>query len=145
MTTNNNKDYQVKGVFNKMKQAVHYYNEMESKVLQATNMDAWGAPSSLMRSLAQGTMESEKLNIIMPALYRRLTVKESKQWLQVYKGLVLLEYLLKYGDDQVLSYAQSHQDVLNSLKTFEYIDEKGQDKGVNGMFHPKEKKNKWLG
>ncbi|CAO3594418.1 unnamed protein product [Absidia cylindrospora] len=129
MATDN--DYQVKGVFNKMKQAVHYYNVMESKVLQATNTDAWGAPSTLMRSLAQGTMETEKLDVIMPALYRRLTVKDTRQWLQVYKALVLLEYLIKYGDDQVLAFVQSHPQVLTTLQSFEFIDEKGQDKGYN--------------
>ncbi|CAO3611163.1 unnamed protein product [Cunninghamella blakesleeana] len=124
-------DYQVKGVFNRMKHAVHYYDQMESKVLQATNMDAWGAPSSLMRSIADGTKETERLNIIMPAIYRRFIVKETKLWLQVYKALVLLEYLIKYGDEQVLNYVQSNIKVFESLKTFEYIDEKGYDKGVN--------------
>jgi hypothetical protein len=44
--------------FHCSKQAVHYYNVMESKVLQATNTEAWGAPSSLMRSLADGTRET---------------------------------------------------------------------------------------
>ncbi|KAI8331764.1 hypothetical protein BC941DRAFT_438404 [Chlamydoabsidia padenii] len=124
-------DYQVKGVFNKFKQAVHYYNVMESKVLQATNTDAWGAPSSLLRSLADGTRETDKLNVIMPSLYRRLTVKDTRQWLQIYKALVLLEYLVKYGDDQVLPFVQSHQEVLVTLQSFEFLDEKGQDKGYN--------------
>lgn len=45
---------------------------------------------------------------------------------------MLLEYLIKYGDDQVFTYAQSHQDVLVTLQSFEFIDEKGQDKGYNG-------------
>ncbi|KAI9306967.1 hypothetical protein BJ944DRAFT_229025, partial [Cunninghamella echinulata] len=67
------------------KHAVHYFDQMESKVLQATNMDAWGAPSSLMRSIADGTKDTEKLNIIMPAIYRRFIVKETRLWLQVYK------------------------------------------------------------
>jgi len=31
------------------------YTEMEAKVREATNDDAWGASSSLMQEIAQGT------------------------------------------------------------------------------------------
>ncbi|ORX54510.1 hypothetical protein DM01DRAFT_1261575, partial [Hesseltinella vesiculosa] len=104
---------------------------METKVLEATNNDAWGAPSALMRGLADSSMAPENQDFMMNALYRRLTLNDPRLWLNIYKALVLLEYLLKYGHHDLVTSVQSHMTILQNLKTFTYIDDKGKDKGVN--------------
>jgi epsin len=36
---------------------------------------------------------SQLFNEIMPCIYQRFTEKEARQWRQIYKSLVLLEYV----------------------------------------------------
>lgn len=47
--------YDVKSTFEKAKAMVLNYTEMEAKVHEATNGDAWGASSTLMQEIAAGT------------------------------------------------------------------------------------------
>lgn len=72
----------------------------------------------------------------MPTVYRRFTEKESKQWRQIYKALVLLEYLIKHGSERVVDDARSHVSMIKVMRNFYYIDDKGKDEGLNGKaFH----------
>ncbi|KAI8376225.1 uncharacterized protein BYT42DRAFT_573836 [Radiomyces spectabilis] len=104
---------------------------MEAKVHEATNNEAWGASSTLMREIAQGTYNYQYFNEIMPTLYKRFTEKEARQWRQIYKALVLLEYLIKNGSERVVDDARSHISTVKIMRNFHYIDEKGKDQGIN--------------
>ncbi|KAI9007471.1 hypothetical protein CLU79DRAFT_712102 [Phycomyces nitens] len=104
---------------------------MEAKVHEATNNEAWGASSTLMQEIAQGTFNYQYFNEIMPALYKRFTEKEAKQWRQIYKALVLLEYLVKNGSERVVDDARSHISTIKIMRNFHFIDEKGKDQGIN--------------
>ncbi|KAI8065568.1 hypothetical protein BC940DRAFT_72495 [Gongronella butleri] len=104
---------------------------MEAKVHEATNNEAWGASSTLMQEIAQGTYNYQYFNEIMPTLYKRFTEKEASQWRQIYKALVLLEYLVKNGSERVVDDARSHISMIKIMRNFHYIDEKGKDQGVN--------------
>ncbi|CAO3640083.1 unnamed protein product [Mucor hiemalis] len=121
-----------------MKSVVLNYTEMESKVHEATSNDPWGASSTLMQELAQGTYNYQYFNEIMPAIYRRFTEKESKQWRQIYKALVLLEFLIKNGTERVVDDARSHVSMIKVLRNFYYIDDKGKDEGLNVRNRAKE-------
>ncbi|KAI7903841.1 uncharacterized protein BX663DRAFT_452447, partial [Cokeromyces recurvatus] len=123
--------WEVKDVVNKLKSVVLNYTEMETKVHEATSNDPWGASSTLMQEIAQGTYNYQYFNEIMPTIYRRFTEKESKQWRQIYKALVLLEYLIKNGSERVVDDARSHVSMIKILRNFYYIDDKGKDEGIN--------------
>ncbi|KAG1170906.1 hypothetical protein G6F70_007358 [Rhizopus microsporus] len=111
---------------------------MEAKVHEATNNEAWGASSTLMQEIAQGTYNYQYFNEIMPTIYKRFTEKEARYWRQIYKSLVLLEYLVKNGSERVVDDARSHISMIKMMKNFHYVDEKGKDQGINVRNRAKE-------
>ncbi|KAI8984026.1 hypothetical protein BDF20DRAFT_905156 [Mycotypha africana] len=111
---------------------------MEAKVHDATNNEPWGASTSLMQEIAQGTYNYQYFNEIMPTIYRRFTEKAPNQWRQIYKALVLLEYLIKNGSERVVDDARSHVSMIKIMRNFYYIDDKGKDEGLNVRNRAKE-------
>lgn len=77
--------YDLKAGVRKVQNAVMNFTEMESKVREATNNEPWGASSSLMQEIANGTYSYQLLNEIMPMIYRRFTEKAAEEWRQIYK------------------------------------------------------------
>ncbi|KAK3066040.1 hypothetical protein LTS18_002091, partial [Coniosporium uncinatum] len=77
--------YDLKAGVRKVQNAVMNYTEMESKVREATNNEPWGASSSLMQEIANGTFNYQTLNEIMPMIYKRFTEKAAEEWRQIYK------------------------------------------------------------
>ncbi|GAA6016175.1 hypothetical protein JCM11491_003757 [Sporobolomyces phaffii] len=130
--------YDVKSVVNKAKAYALNLTEYEQKVREATNDDPWGASSTLMQDIARGTFDFQLFNEIMPTIYSRFTEKEARQWRQIYKGLVLLEYLVKNGSERVIDDARSHLSLIKVLRNFHYIDEAGKDQGINVRNRAKE-------
>ncbi|KAI0076762.1 ENTH-domain-containing protein [Panus rudis PR-1116 ss-1] len=122
----------------KAKNVVLNVSEMEAKVREATNDEPWGASSTLMQEIAQGTFNFQNFNEIMPSIYARFMEKEAKQWRQIYKALQLLEYLVKNGSERVVDDARSHIATIKMLRNFYYIDEKGKDQGINVRNRAKE-------
>ncbi|GAA5909067.1 hypothetical protein JCM6882_001180 [Rhodosporidiobolus microsporus] len=130
--------YDLKSAVNKAKAYALNLTEYEQKVREATNDDPWGASSTLMQDIAQGTFNFQLFNEIMPTIYSRFTEKEARQWRQIYKGLVLLEYLVKNGSERVIDDARSHLSLIRVLRNFHYIDENGKDQGINVRNRAKE-------
>ncbi|RKP35004.1 ENTH-domain-containing protein, partial [Dimargaris cristalligena] len=123
--------WDVKDMFNKVKNVVMNYTEMEIKVNEATNGDAWGASSTLMKEIAQATYSFQNFNEIMPCIYKRFSECEAHQWRQIYKALTLLEYLLKNGSDRVVDDVKAHITTIKMLRSFHHIDDQGKDQGIN--------------
>ncbi|KAL2180565.1 uncharacterized protein P884DRAFT_217808 [Thermothelomyces heterothallicus CBS 202.75] len=123
--------YDIKAGVRKVQNAVMNYTEMEAKVREATNNEPWGASSTQMQEIADGTFNYQTLNEIMPMIYRRFTEKSAEEWRQIYKALQLLEYLIKHGSERVVDDARSHISLLKMLRQFHYIDQNGKDQGVN--------------
>ncbi|EGN98181.1 hypothetical protein SERLA73DRAFT_183089 [Serpula lacrymans var. lacrymans S7.3] len=123
--------YDIKSMYNQAKNVVLNVSEMEAKVREATNDEPWGASSTLMQDIAQGTFNFQNFNEIMPCIYARFMEKEARQWRQIYKALQLLEYLVKHGSERVVDDARSHVSTLKMLRNFHYIDDKGKDEGIN--------------
>ncbi|KAF9221549.1 ENTH-domain-containing protein [Gyrodon lividus] len=123
--------YDLKAMYNQAKNVVLNVSEMEAKVRDATNDEPWGASSTLMQEIAQGTFNFQNFNEIMPCIYARFMEKEARQWRQIYKSLQLLEYLVKHGSERVVDDARSHISTLKMLRNFHYIDDKGKDEGQN--------------
>ncbi|KOC08782.1 ENTH domain containing protein [Aspergillus flavus AF70] len=123
--------YDLKAGVRKVQNAVMNYTEMEAKVREATNNEPWGASTTLMQEIANGTHSYQLLNEIMPMIYRRFTDKTAEEWRQIYKGLQLLEFLVKNGSERVVDDARSHMSLLRMLRQFHYIDQNGKDQGIN--------------
>ncbi|KAK0632620.1 hypothetical protein B0T14DRAFT_490945 [Immersiella caudata] len=130
--------YDLKAGVRKVQNAVMNYTEMESKVREATNNEPWGASSTQMQEIADGTFNYQTLNEIMPMIYRRFTEKSAEEWRQIYKALQLLEYLIKHGSERVIDDARSHLTLLKMLRQFHFIDQNGKDQGVNVRHRAKE-------
>ncbi|KAI0694797.1 hypothetical protein C8Q76DRAFT_251731 [Earliella scabrosa] len=130
--------YDIKSMYNQAKNVVFNVSEMEAKVRDATNDEPWGASSTLMQEIAQGTFNFQNFNEIMPAIYSRFMEKEARQWRQIYKALQLLEYLVKNGSERVVDDARSHIGTIKMLRNFYYVDEKGKDQGINVRNRSKE-------
>ncbi|KAK5651513.1 hypothetical protein OQA88_11967 [Cercophora sp. LCS_1] len=130
--------YDLKAGVRKVQNAVMNFTEMESKVREATNNEPWGASSTQMQEIADGTFNYQTLNEIMPMIYRRFTEKSAEEWRQIYKALQLLEYLIKHGSERVIDDARSHLTLLKMLRQFHYIDPNGKDQGVNVRHRAKE-------
>ncbi|TFK93275.1 ENTH-domain-containing protein [Polyporus arcularius HHB13444] len=130
--------YDIKSMYNQAKNVVFNVSEMEAKVRDATNDEPWGASSTLMQDIAQGTFNFQNFNEIMPAIYARFMEKEARQWRQIYKALQLLEYLVKNGSERVVDDARSHIGTIKMLRNFYYVDEKGKDQGINVRNRSKE-------
>ncbi|KAH9850193.1 hypothetical protein C2E23DRAFT_328990 [Lenzites betulinus] len=130
--------YDIKSMVNQAKNVVFNVSEMEAKVRDATNDEPWGASSTLMQEIAQGTFNFQNFNEIMPAIYSRFMEKEARQWRQIYKALQLLEYLIKNGSERVVDDARSHIATIKMLRNFYYVDDKGKDQGINVRNRSKE-------
>ncbi|CAE6404602.1 unnamed protein product [Rhizoctonia solani] len=130
--------YDIKSMYNQAKNMVLNVSEMEAKVRDATNDDPWGASSTLMQEIAQGTFNFQHFNEIMPCIYSRFMEKEASQWRQIYKALQLLEYLIKHGSERVIDDARSHISMIKMLRNFHYIDDKAKDQGINVRNRAKE-------
>lgn len=107
------------------------YTEMESKVREATNDEAWGPTGQLMQELAQATFSYEYFPEVMAMLWRRMLIDNQTNWRRTYKGLVVLNYLIKNGAERVVTSAREHIYDLKSLENYSYVDEMGKDCGVN--------------
>lgn len=68
----------------------------------------------------------------MPTIYQRFTEKEAVQWRQIYKALVLLEFLVKNGSERVIDDARAHLSLIKVLRNFYFTDDAGKDQGING-------------
>ncbi|PWW79119.1 ENTH-domain-containing protein [Tuber magnatum] len=130
--------YDVKAAVRKAQNVVMNYTEMEAKVREATNNEPWGASSTLMQEIANGTFNYQLLNEIMPMIYKRFTEKSAEEWRQIYKSLQLLEFLVKNGSEQVIDDARSHLSTIKMLRQFHFIDLAGKDQGINVRNRAKE-------
>ncbi|KAM0329525.1 hypothetical protein ACHAQA_004834 [Verticillium albo-atrum] len=131
--------YDVKAGVRKVQNAVMNYTEMEAKkVREATNNEPWGASSTTMQEIANGTFNYSTLNEIMPMIYRRFTEKAAEEWRQIYKALQLLEFLIKHGSERVIDDARGHITLLKMLRQFHFIDQNGKDQGINVRNRAKE-------
>jgi hypothetical protein len=68
--------------------------------------------------------------LILNAIWKRFD-EPGKHWRHVYKALLLLEYLIKNGSEQVPSEAKVHLLQIKTLKDFQYIDEDRKDVGLS--------------
>lgn len=66
----------------------------------------------------------------MPTLYKRFT-NEGRSWRNVYKSLVLIDFMIRHGPDRVVEYFKTHIYDIKACLNYQLIDEKGKDQGLN--------------
>jgi len=106
--------------------------EAEVMVRKATNNELWGPSGTEMAKIADLTHHFTEYRQIMDALWSRLNEKnDGKNWRNVYKSLLLLEYILKNGSDRAISETRQRLFDLKMLGKFQYLDEKDVDRGLS--------------
>lgn len=107
------------------------YTEIESKVREATNDEAWGPTGPQLSELAQSTYSYEQFPELMGMLWRRMFSESKNNYRRIYKALIVLNYLLRNGSDRVVNGAREHVYELRTLENFQFVDEMGKDQGIN--------------
>ncbi|KAJ2090565.1 Epsin-3, clathrin recruitment and traffic between the Golgi and endosome [Coemansia sp. RSA 986] len=130
--------WDVRNVYNKVKNVVLNLSEVEIKVNEATGPEPWGASSTLMREIADATHDRKNFEDIMAAIYLKANDTDPGSWRQVYKALQLVEYLVKNGSERVVDDVRSHITIIKTLKNFHHIDANGKDQGINVRHRSKE-------
>ncbi|GAA28512.2 clathrin interactor 1 [Clonorchis sinensis] len=107
------------------------FSEVEMKVREATSDEPWGPHGQLMMQIADYTFTHNTYLEVMCTLWRRLYPENSRNWRRVYKSLVLLDFLLKNGSENVAAGAREHIYDIRTLESFQFIDDNGKDQGIN--------------
>ena len=102
--------------------------ELEKKLDEALSKDPWGASSTLLKELARATRSPQHLPVIMRHVWASLNHAD-KNWRQTYKGLVLLEALLKHGAERVVDDARDQIFRVRALQDYSHFDDK-KDQGA---------------
>ncbi|KAJ2522059.1 Epsin-3, clathrin recruitment and traffic between the Golgi and endosome [Coemansia sp. RSA 2049] len=130
--------WDVRNVYNKVRNVVLNLSEVEIKVNEATGPEPWGASGTLMREIADATHDRKNFEDIMAAIYLKINDTDPGSWRQVYKALQLVEYLVKNGSERVVDDVRSHVTIIKTLKNFHHIDANGKDQGINVRHRSKE-------
>ncbi|KAL3316859.1 Epsin-2 [Cichlidogyrus casuarinus] len=110
-----------------IKNVVNNYSEAEIKVREATSNDSWGPSTTIMNEISHMSYNMISITEIMRMLWRRLNDR-NKNWRHVYKSLILLDFLVKNGSNQIALHAKSNIHTIQILEQFNYIED-GKDYG----------------
>ncbi|XP_059174713.1 clathrin interactor 1-like isoform X2 [Physella acuta] len=130
--------WKLRELTDKVTNVVMNYSDVETKVREATNDDAWGPHGSLMKEVAQYTFTYEHFPEVMGMLWKRMLHDNKKNWRRVYKSLILLNYLIKNGSERVVTSSREHIYDLRGLENYSFTDEQGKDQGLNVRHKVKE-------
>ncbi|KNC80818.1 hypothetical protein SARC_06831 [Sphaeroforma arctica JP610] len=114
----------------KVKDVVNDYTDIERKVRKATSNKPYRASGSQMAEIADATYDPVCFPQIMGMLWKRLN-EPGKYWRHVYKGLILLDYIIKVGSEKVVKSSRENIFAIQTLKDFQMIDKDGRDQGQN--------------
>ena len=105
------------------------YSSTQVKVREATSNAPADATPELMAEIANLTNNAAARSEIMVILWKRLN-DHGKNWRHVFKSLVLLDFLIKRGSENVVEKCRENIYVIETLKDFQYKDGKI-DHGLN--------------
>ncbi|KAK4026852.1 hypothetical protein OUZ56_015878 [Daphnia magna] len=119
----------VSGIRRNIKNIAHNYTDAQVKVREATSNDPWGPPSSLMSEISDLTYNVVAFSEIMQMIWKRLN-DHGKNYRHVYKALVLLDYLVKTGNEKVAQQCKENIFAIHTLRDFQYYED-GKDQGIH--------------
>lgn len=76
------------------------YTEIEGKVREATNDEAWGPTGPIMQELAHSTFTYEHFPEVMSMLWKRMLQDNKTNWRRTYKVRVTADNLTKQEQQQ---------------------------------------------
>ena len=85
----------------KVKNAANNLSDAQVKVREATSNDPWGPSTALMYEIAHLTHNPMAFTEIMSIVWKRLN-DSGENWRHAYKSLVLLDFLINFGDEKVI-------------------------------------------
>eukprot|EP01100_Stratorugosa_tubuloviscum_P004616 TRINITY_DN215_c0_g6_i1.p1 TRINITY_DN215_c0_g6~~TRINITY_DN215_c0_g6_i1.p1 ORF type:complete len:291 (-),score=140.16 TRINITY_DN215_c0_g6_i1:133-1005(-) len=92
---------------------------IEKKVREATHDDGWRPPEKLLIDIANASHSYKDLPVIMSIIWKRLS-DHTKNWKRLYKALILVDYLLKKGSDQVSYEVSVRRSEIQTLTMFQH-------------------------
>ncbi|MCO5576958.1 hypothetical protein L7F22_030779 [Adiantum nelumboides] len=96
---------------------------------EATNEDPWGPETKTMAMLADAAFELEEFDRIVQVIHNRLDGSKQQPWRQLYKTLVVLEYLLMHGPSSIGKEFEEEMFYIEDLSQFYFTDHQGIDRG----------------
>ncbi|ODV59268.1 epsin, partial [Ascoidea rubescens DSM 1968] len=110
-----------------VKNKVNGYTSAQVMVRNATTNELNGPSTTEMQDISQRSYGSE-FHELMDMIDRRLNDK-GKNWRHVAKALTLLDYLVRYGSENVVLWSRENLYIIKTLREFTYTDDTGYDQG----------------
>ncbi|KAF4699346.1 hypothetical protein FOZ63_009715, partial [Perkinsus olseni] len=110
------------------KKITHTETPLEKNLREATSNENWGVANSVLIDIARCTHDFNDYYLIMSTVWSAIGDKKEK-WRRIFKGLNLLDYLLKFGSERVVDETRDGIHRIRALQDFQYTEE-GRDKGA---------------
>lgn len=117
-----------KAVLRSIKNVTNGYSSAQVLVRECTSNDPSSPTISKMSEIASLTYANGSFQDVMDIIDRRLNDK-GRNWRHVAKALTLLEYLVRYGSDDVIIWAKDNLYIIKTLREFNVTDSLGNDQG----------------
>ncbi|XP_057751163.1 epsin-3 [Arachis stenosperma] len=98
---------------------------------EATTGNPWAPDIPTLRSISRAAFEVDDYWRIVEILHKRFLKFDKKNWRASYNSLIVLEHLLTHGPESAKDEFQCDKDVIRQLKSFQYVDDKGFNWGLN--------------
>eukprot|EP00250_Pteridium_aquilinum_P026769 c33558_g1_i1 orf=3-395(-) len=95
---------------------------------EATNEDPWGPETRTMAVLADAAFELEEYERIVQVIHGRLDGSKKRPWRQLFKTLVVLEYLLTHGPNSLGKEFKGEISCMEELSQLNCTDRQGIDR-----------------
>lgn len=92
---------------------------IEQKVRSATKDDGYKPSERMLMEIADATHSYKHLPIIMKVIWKRLN-DHTRNWKKLFKGLLVLEYIMKHGSEQVRIEVQVRRPEVQTLTMFQH-------------------------
>mmetsp|Transcript_28506 Transcript_28506/g.59500 ORF Transcript_28506/g.59500 Transcript_28506/m.59500 type:complete len:688 (-) Transcript_28506:829-2892(-) len=96
--------------------------ETEAKLYEILSHKNWGSSSTLLNEIARDTYDYDKFGIITTVMWESMEGQRPAAWRVVFKGLSLLEHLIKNGSERCVDDARNHGHSLRALQQFNYFE-----------------------
>ena len=96
--------------------------DVEARVYEVLSHKNWGSSSTLMNEIARDTFDYDRFAIVSQIMWESLENQRPAAWRVIFKGLTLLEHLIKHGSERVVDDARGHGHTLRSLHQFNYYE-----------------------
>lgn len=98
---------------------------------EATNGNQGAPDTRTLKIISKAAFEVDDYWRIVGILHKKLSSFDKKNWRVSYKAVIVLEHLLTHGPESVAEEFQSDKDVIREMGSFQLIDEKGFNWGLN--------------